>query len=90
MPYDPTRSGLVTEAVFRRCLRDAFRMPFTEEELTALTERYCKSPDNKVRESICITQRLISRTITMYLHEVRNPYALRNGDRFILEEMLTS
>lgn len=49
MPYDPTRSGTVTEAVFRRGLSDAFRMPFDEAQLATLTERYRHSAD-KVSE----------------------------------------
>lgn len=40
MPYDPTRSGSVTDAVFRRGLWDAFGMPFTDPQLETLAERY--------------------------------------------------
>lgn len=38
--YDPTHSGTITEAVFRRGLGDAFRMPFTERQLSDLSDRY--------------------------------------------------
>lgn len=38
--HDPTRSGLVTETIFRRNLADAFRMPFTQDQVDALVERY--------------------------------------------------
>eukprot|EP00903_Cladosiphon_okamuranus_P014842 g13743.t1 len=40
MPYDPTRSGTVTEPVFRRGLSDAFRMPFNDAQLDTLSKRY--------------------------------------------------
>jgi len=46
-PYDPTRSGAVTEHVFRRGLSDAFRMPFDNAQLDALAQRY-RQGQNKV------------------------------------------
>lgn len=47
-PYDPTRSGSVTEPVFRRGLSDAFRMPFNDDQLETLSQRY-RNGGNKVR-----------------------------------------
>lgn len=44
MPYDPTRSGAVTEPVFRRGLSDAFRMPFNDDQLDTLSQRYRQEP----------------------------------------------
>ncbi|CAM9270699.1 unnamed protein product, partial [Ectocarpus sp. 13 AM-2016] len=46
-PYDPTRSGSVTESVFRRGLSDAFRLPFSDDQLDTLTRRY-RHGGNKV------------------------------------------
>lgn len=40
MQLDLTRSDNVTPAAFRRILPDTFRMPFTEEDLATLVERY--------------------------------------------------
>lgn len=49
MPYDPTRSGTVTEGVFRRGLSDAFRMPFNDAQLDTLSQRY-RHGGNKVSQ----------------------------------------
>lgn len=49
MPYDPTRSGTVTEGVFRRGLSDAFRMPFDDAQLDTLSQRY-RHGGNKVSQ----------------------------------------
>ncbi|CAN0066595.1 unnamed protein product [Ascophyllum nodosum] len=44
-PYDYNRSGTVTEAVFRRGLSDAFRIPFSEDQIDALAEKYKDEKD---------------------------------------------
>lgn len=55
-PYDPTRLGAVTEAVFTRGLSDAFRMPFSEAQLNSLARRY-RCGDNQASESYHTTTR---------------------------------
>ncbi|CBJ27458.1 conserved unknown protein [Ectocarpus siliculosus] len=50
-PYDPTRSGSVTESVFRRGLSDAFRLPFSDDQLDTLTRRY-RHGENKIRATL--------------------------------------
>ena len=49
-PYDPTRSGTVTEQVFRRGLSDAYRMTFSDAQLDTLTKRYRHGTDKARRE----------------------------------------